>query len=68
MPFSPDGLPIIGRVEQYDNLFLATGLGSSGFGRGPGSGMLIADLIVKGEGHPVLQESDPSRLIDETRN
>ena len=68
MPFSPDGLPIIGRVEQYDNLFLATGLGSSGFGRGPGSGMLIADLIVRGEGHPALQESDPSRLIDETRN
>ena len=65
MPFSPDGLPLIGRVEQYENLFLATGLGSSGFGRGPGSGMLVADLIVRGEAHPALQESTPSRLIEE---
>lgn len=65
MPFSPDGLPLIGRIEQYENLFLATGLGSSGFGRGPGSGMLVADLIVRGEGHPALQESIPTRLIEE---
>ena len=67
MPFSPDGLPLIGRIEQYENLFLATGLGSSGFGRGPGSGMLVADLIVRGEGHPALQESIPTRLIKEIR-
>ena len=65
MPFSPDGLPLIGRIEQYENLFLATGLGSSGFGRGPGAGMLVADLIVRGEGHPALQESIPTRLIEE---
>lgn len=65
MPFTPDGLPLIGRIEQYENLFLATGLGSSGFGRGPGSGMLVADLIVRGEGHPALQESIPTRLIKE---
>jgi len=67
MPFSPDGLPLIGRIEQYENLFLATGLGSSGFGRGPGSGMLVADLIVRGEAHPALQESIPTRLIEEIR-
>tara|TARA_B100001750_G_scaffold26708_1_gene17669 strand:+ start:3823 stop:5022 length:1200 start_codon:yes stop_codon:yes gene_type:complete len=67
MPFTPDGLPLIGRIEQYENLFLATGLGSSGFGRGPGSGMLVADLIVRGEGHPALQESIPTRLIEEIR-
>ena len=67
MPFSPDGLPLIGRIEQYENLFLATGLGASGFGRGPGSGMLVADLIVRGEGHPALQESIPTRLIEEIR-
>ena len=67
MPFSPDGLPLIGRIEQYENLFLATGLGSSGFGRGPGSGMLVADLIVRGEGPPALQESIPTRLIEEIR-
>ena len=67
MPFTPDGLPLIGRIEQYENLFLATGLGSSGFGRGPGSGMLVADLIVRGEGHPALEESIPTRLIKEIR-
>ncbi|MBG92568.1 MAG: hypothetical protein CL792_01100 [Chloroflexi bacterium] len=62
MPFSIDGNPIIGRVPHNENLFVATGLGSSGFGRGPGAGRLIADLIIKGVAHPVLQESDLARF------
>ncbi|MGF1595457.1 MAG: NAD(P)/FAD-dependent oxidoreductase [Acidimicrobiales bacterium] len=45
MPFSLDGHPLIGPVPGHDGLFLAGGLASSGFGRGPMAGQLIADLV-----------------------
>lgn len=44
MPFSLDGRPLIGPVDGFDGLFLAGGLASSGFGRGPMTGQLVADL------------------------
>lgn len=63
MPFSKDGKPLIGRVPGNDNLYVVTGLCSSGFGRGPGAGMLVADLVSRSESHPVLMESDPARFV-----
>ena len=62
MPFSMDGHPIIGRLPNNDDLFVVTGLASSGFGRGPAAGMLIADAIARNELHPALSESDPRRF------
>ena len=62
MPFSMDGHPINGRLPNNDDLFVVTGLASSGFGRGPAAGMLIADAITRNELHPVLSESDPRRF------
>ncbi|MGI9594948.1 MAG: NAD(P)/FAD-dependent oxidoreductase, partial [Acidimicrobiales bacterium] len=46
MPFTVDGKPILGPVPDHDGLFLAGGLASSGFGRGPMTGRLIADLVM----------------------
>ena len=63
MPFSKDGKPVIGRIPGNENLYVVTGLCSSGFGRGPGAGMLVADLVSRSESHPVLAESDPARFI-----
>ena len=63
MPFSLDGRPIIGKVPQVDNLYLASGLASSGFGRGPMAGKLIADYIHTGHRSHVLAESDPARCV-----
>jgi len=45
-PASPDGLPILGRVPQIENVFLATGHGASGLQLGPYSGVLVADLAL----------------------
>lgn len=43
-PASPDGLPILGRVPEIENVFLATGHGPSGLQLGPYSGALVASL------------------------
>jgi D-amino-acid dehydrogenase len=54
-PATPDGLPVLGRIAQIDNLFLATGHGASGLQVGPYSGALVASLVA---GHrPVLDLS-----------
>jgi D-amino-acid dehydrogenase len=45
-PATPDGLPILGRVPQLDNVFIATGHGASGLQLGPYSGALAADLAL----------------------
>jgi D-amino-acid dehydrogenase len=44
-PASPDGLPFIGSVPKYPNVFVATGHGMMGVTLGPVTGMLIAELV-----------------------
>ena len=63
MPFSLDGRPVIGKIPQIDNLYVVTGLASSGFGRGPMAGKLIADYVHTGHRPQVLSESDPARCV-----
>ncbi len=63
MPFSLDGKPIIGKIPQLENLYIVTGLASSGFGRGPMAGKLVADYIHTGHRPHVLAESHPARCV-----
>ena len=63
MPFSLDGRPIIGKIPHMDNLYIVSGLASSGFGRGPMAGKLVADYIHTGHRPSVLAESDPARCV-----
>jgi glycine/D-amino acid oxidase-like deaminating enzyme len=42
---TPDGVPVIGEIPAVPGLILAAGFSGHGFGIGPGSGHLIADLI-----------------------
>ena len=65
MPFSLDGAPIIGKIPLRDNLFIVSGLASSGFGRGPMAGKLAAEYIHTGHMSGVLTESDPARCVTE---
>ncbi|MGH2618631.1 MAG: NAD(P)/FAD-dependent oxidoreductase [Thermomicrobiales bacterium] len=48
-PATVDGLPILGRVPGYENIYIATGHGPSGLTLGPHAGAVIADMI-RGEG------------------
>lgn len=63
MPFSLDGRPIIGKIPQLDDVYIVSGLASSGFGRGPMAGKLIADYVHTGHRPQMLSESDPARCV-----
>ncbi|MBB2187226.1 FAD-binding oxidoreductase [Gluconacetobacter liquefaciens] len=41
----PDALPVLSSVARYPGLFLATGFSAHGFGIGPASGRLMANII-----------------------
>jgi D-amino-acid dehydrogenase len=45
-PCTPDGLPIIGKIAHFDNLWIAAGHATLGLTLGAGTGQLVADLIV----------------------
>ena len=61
MPFTQDLKPIIGKIPQHENLYIVTGLSSSGFEQGPMSGKLLADCIHNGNPPPILSSADPTR-------
>lgn len=63
MPFSLDGAPIIGDIPLLPNLYIVSGMASSGFGRGPMAGKLLADYIHTGHRPHVLAESNPARCV-----
>jgi D-amino-acid dehydrogenase len=61
-PATPDGLPILGRVAQIDNLFVATGHGASGLQIGPYSGALVASLVADHRPELDLSPFSPERF------
>ena len=65
MPFPLDGKPLIGRIPLRDNLWIVSGLASSGFGRGPGAGKLLADYLHTGKANPALTTADPTNRVRE---
>lgn len=66
MPFSPDDRPIIGPLPGAPpGVFLLTGLGPSGFMRGPMAGLLLAESMVgDARATGILQRGgvDPARF------
>ena len=63
MPFSLDGKPLIGKLPDVPNLYIVSGMASSGFGRGPMAGKLLADYMHTGHRPMVLAEADPARCV-----
>uniref|UniRef100_UPI00356A76D0 NAD(P)/FAD-dependent oxidoreductase n=1 Tax=Fodinibius sp. TaxID=1872440 RepID=UPI00356A76D0 len=60
-PCSPDGLPYIGKVEPYKNIFVSTGHSMVGMSLSFASGEIISQLISDGQAelsHPMM---DPNR-------
>ena len=61
-PVTPDWLPIIGRVQGYENTWLATGAGKKGILLAPGFGKSVADLITKSETALSVESYAPQRF------
>ncbi len=56
---SPDGHPIIDKLEQYDGLFVMTGDSGTSFKTSPAIGQILAEWIADGE--PRLMDMRPFR-------
>lgn len=61
-PVTPDWLPILGRVPNYRNAWLATGAGKKGILLAPGIGKSVADLIVSNETELPIGNFAPERF------
>jgi D-amino-acid dehydrogenase len=44
-PVTPDGLPYIGRTQQYNNVIIAGGHAMLGISQGTGTGLLVSQLV-----------------------
>ena len=62
-PLTPDGLPIVGRVPGWDNLYLCTGAGRKGILWSTGMARATTDLILRNHSEvPGLEHLHPERF------
>ncbi len=61
-PIAPDGLPVIGAAEPFENVYLATGYAMQGMTLGPPAGEALADYITTGRRPAVLDPFAPDRF------
>lgn len=62
-PVTPDGLPIVGRVPSWENVYLATGGGKKGILLSTGMGRAIADLIANDSSSLPIAPCWPERFV-----
>jgi len=67
-PGSADGLPYLGRLVDYDNLFAATGHFRSGLQMSPGTARLLRQALLDQETDISLDPFGPERRLTQTRN
>ena len=79
MPFTPDGKPLIGRVEHpslrpaprlpakfgagVSGLFVVSGLGSKGFMQGATAGQMLGRMVLDGTVELTLLGASPRRFL-----
>ena len=61
-PLAADGLPIIGEVERYPALFVATGHGMLGVTLAPTTAVALRDLVLGLDARPDLEPFRPDRF------
>ena len=62
-PGSPDGLPIIGRLPGWENVYVASGHFRNGILLGPITGQLIAQLVTEGRTELSLEAFSTGRFL-----
>lgn len=58
---SGDGLPVLGRVQSFDGLYVGAGFGTSAFSVAPEVGALLAQILVDGTAARDVSGFDPLR-------
>ncbi len=63
-PFTPDGLPLLGKVDAYDNFYMAAGHEGDGIALAPITGKLISEIICDGKSSYDLSDFNPNRFCE----
>jgi D-amino-acid dehydrogenase len=61
-PMAPDGIPVIGLLNGYSNLSVATGHAMLGLTLGPSTGDVVAELMTTGKTPEVIKPFSPARF------
>ncbi|WP_405066459.1 FAD-binding oxidoreductase [Kribbella sp. NBC_01510] len=61
-PLAADGLPILGRLPGFENVYLATGHSMSGITLAPATGFFLSELIMTGQAADLLKPFAPERI------
>lgn len=61
-PYTPDGLPLIGKVNGLEGFYMAAGHEGDGIALSPITGKLLAEQIVYGKELYSLKDFDPNRF------
>lgn len=60
---TPDLLPILGRVDQLEGLYLSMGFSGHGFALGPIVGKIMSELIMDGESSVPIEPFSAGRFV-----
>ncbi len=66
-PCTPDGVPYIGRLSQFDNLNIATGHAMMGMSTGPATGELMAQILHQEKPFMNVEPFNPNRYQTSAR-
>lgn len=61
-PMTPDGLPVIGKVPEMENAYIATGHAMVGMSMAPATGKIMSDLISRDNTEFDISAFKPSRF------
>ena len=61
-PWSPDGLPYLGRSKSISNLIVAGGMGMMGLSLGPAAGKIVSEVARQEQPSAGIQLFDPERF------
>ena len=60
--YTPDSVPILGRLSGWDNVYVAAGLGTFGICLSPAVGRIMADLIASDRTAQAIEPLSPARF------
>lgn len=67
-PMTPDGLPVLGAIPSFTNLFVASGHAMSGISMALSTGSVMSDLISNGKSDIDLAPFAPDRFNTKLQN